>query len=86
MAISDFAAGPIGAGEALTAIPLDAGLVPVAAPLRGRPRDVWSDQHPDWVRTVITEAVDLQWVPDDPDGLRVHAVTPGGRRYRITAN
>lgn len=77
--------GPLGPDEALDHIPLDAGLVTVAAPLRGRPRDVWSEQHPDWVRAVVTEAVDLRWVPDDPDGLRVHAVTPGNRLYRITA-
>lgn len=77
--------GPIEPELALNAIPLDAGLVTVAAPLRGRPRDVWSQQHPGWIRTLIAEAVDLRWVPDDPDGLRVHALTPGGRLYRITA-
>ncbi len=70
------------AEAALTAVNLAGGLITVAGQTRnGRP--VVAGQHPDWVTAVVTEAVDLQWVTDDPDGLCLHATTPLGRLYRI---
>jgi hypothetical protein len=39
----------------------------------------------DEARTTI-EISALTWVADDPDGCRLHTVTPGGRTFRFAAN
>ncbi len=61
------------------------GVVTVAAPTR-RGRDTYWQADPAWVHTVIDEAAALDWQEDDPDGLRLHATTPGYRTYRIAAH
>ncbi len=75
-------AEPVTAEAGLTTVNLLGGLIDVGSTTRnGRP--IISGQTPDWVRAVVTEAVDLQWDADDPDGFCLHATTPLGRLYRI---
>jgi hypothetical protein len=75
-------AEPIEAESALTAVNLAGGLIDVGSTTRNG-RVIIAGQHPDWVRAVVTEAVDLQWDADDPAGLCLHATTPLGRLYRV---
>ncbi len=75
-------AEPLTADTALAAVNLLGGLIDVGSATRnGRP--IIAGQHPDWVVAVVTEAVELRWVADDPDGLCLHATTPLSRLYRI---
>lgn len=75
---------PITVDDALATVNLQGGLITVASLTRNG-RVIITGQHPDWVQAVITEAADLQWDADDPDGLPLHATTPLGRLYRIQA-
>ncbi len=74
---------PVTADAALTAVNLAGGLIDVGSTTRNG-RVIIAGQTPDWVRAVVTEAEDLQWVADDPNGMCLHATTPLGRLYRIT--
>lgn len=74
----------ITAEDALATVNLAGGLIPVASLTRNG-RTIIAGQTPDWVYAVITEAVELDWQDGDPDGMRLHATTPLGRLYRITA-
>lgn len=73
---------PVTAEAALTAVNLAGGLIDVGSTTRNG-RAIIAGHHPDWVVAVVTEATDLQWDSDDPDGLCLHATTPLGRLYRI---
>jgi hypothetical protein len=70
--------------DALASVNLAGGLILVASLTRNG-RTIIAGQAPDWVQTVITEAAELDWQDDDPDGMPLHATTPLGRLYRITA-
>ncbi len=73
---------PVTAEPALTAVNLLGGLIDVGSTTRnGRP--ITSGQTPDWVVAVVTEAADLRWDSNDPDGFCLHATTSLGRLYRI---
>jgi hypothetical protein len=73
------------AEDAHAAVDANGGVVNVAAATR-RGRATYWPADPVWVHTVIDEAVALDWQEDDPDGLRLHATTPGQRTYRIAAH